>query len=144
MTVIIILFLEYLMLDFKDVSVGSLDGKSGDEVIRASLTRIGKERAVEYAKGRPVEAVGAAFEAGGYDPIVSTDEDGLTIRVTNCPYCRASINDDIICTVGRSMIRHLPGDGVEHTVEMSTVANECVYSPGYDQLVQIDSQPLDG
>ena len=51
-------------------------------MLRDSLTRIGERRAAEYAQGRrPVEAVQAAFEDGGYDPIVETDAEGLKIRV---------------------------------------------------------------
>ena len=135
--------LNELVLDLKNVSSDGMAGRSGDEVLKESLTRIGEQRAAEFAKGRsPVEAVEAAFVEGGYDPIISTGEDGLMIRVTNCPYRRASINDEIICTVDRSMIRHLLGEGVVHTVEMSAVSNECVYTLGYDQLVQIDSESL--
>jgi hypothetical protein len=57
---------------------------------------------------------------------------------------RASIDDEIICTVDRSMIKHLLGDNVEHGVEMSPEANECVYMMTYDQLIKIDSVALDG
>jgi hypothetical protein len=42
------------------------------------------------------------------------------------------------------MIKHLLGDNVEHGVEMSPEANECVYMMTYDQLIKIDSVALDG
>jgi len=135
--------LNELVSDLKSVSSDDFGGKSGDEVLKQSLTRIGEARAAEYGLGRrPVEAVTAAFEDGGYDPIVEIDEDGLKIRVTNCPYRKASIDDEIICTVDRSMIRSLLGDKVQHSVEMSPEANYCVYVLASDHLVQIDSQAL--
>ena len=132
--------LNELVSDIKSIPTGELGTRTGDEMLRESLTRIGERRAAEYAQSRrPVEAVTAAFEDGGYDPVVETDADGLKIRVTNCPYRRASIDDEIICTVDRSMIKHLLGDKVQHSVEMSPEANECVYMLSSDQLVNIDS-----
>ncbi len=135
--------LNELVSEIKNISVENLATRSGDDVLRDSLSRIGERRADEYAQGRrPVEAVTAAFEDGGYDPVVEIDSEGLTIRVTNCPYRRASISDDIICTVDRSMVTKLLGKGVEHSVEMSAQSNECVYMLGAKHLVQIDSQAL--
>jgi len=135
--------LNELVSEIKNIPATEITSQSGDEVLRASLSRIGEKRAAEYIQGRrPVEAVTAAFENGGYDPIVETNNDGLKIRVTNCPYRRASIDDDIICTVDRSMVNSLLGSEVEHSVEMSPEANECVYMLGAKQLVQIDSQVL--
>ena len=129
-----------LVSDIKNIPTGGLGVQTGDEILRKSLTRIGERRAAEYGQGRrPVEAVRAAFEDGGYDPILETDEEGLKIRVTNCPYRRASIDDEIICTVDRSMIKNLLGDNVQHRVEMSPLANECVYMLSADELVKIDS-----
>ncbi len=135
--------LNELVSDIKNLPAENISSRSGDDVLRESLTRIGEKRAATYLQGRrPVEAVAAAFEEGGYDPIVETGEDGLRIRVTNCPYRRASIDDDIICTVDRSMVTSLLGKSVIHNVEMSPEANECVYMLGAEQLVQIDSQAL--
>ncbi len=117
-------------------------GRSGDDLLKESLVRIGESRAAKYSEGRkPVEAVQAAFENGGYDPVITTNEEGLKIPVTNCPYRRASI-DDVICTVDRSMIKSLLGDKIEHHVEMSPQANECVYSLGSREFVKIDSGVL--
>ncbi|MDG0867200.1 helix-turn-helix transcriptional regulator [Candidatus Lucifugimonas marina] len=135
--------LNELVSEIKNIPAAEITSQSGDEVLRSSLSRIGERRAAEYLQGRrPVEAVTAAFEDGGYDPIVETNNDGLKIRVTNCPYRRASIDDDIICTVDRSMVNSLLGSEVEHSVEMSPEANECVYMLGAKHLVQIDSQVL--
>jgi len=77
-----------------------------------------------------VEAVQAAFE----DRCRRFEDTG-----TNCPYRRASIDDEIIWTVDRSMIKHLLGDKVEHVVEMSAEANECVYMLSADHLINVDS-----
>lgn len=135
--------LNELVSEIKNLPAENLSSRSGDDVLRESLERIGEKRAATYLQGRrPVEAVAAAFEEGGYDPIVETDEEGLRIRVTNCPYRRASIDDDIICTVDRSMVTSLLGKEITHNVEMSPEANECVYMLGAEQLVQIDSQAL--
>lgn len=135
--------LNELVSEIKNIPAAEITSQSGDEVLRSSLSRIGERRAAEYIqRRRPVEAVTAAFEDGGYDTIVETNNDGLKIRVTNCPYRRASIEDDIICTVDRSMVNSLLGSEVEHSVEMSPEANECVYMLGAKQLVQIDSQVL--
>jgi DeoR family transcriptional regulator, suf operon transcriptional repressor len=135
--------LNELVKDIKSIPGEALNGSAGDVLLRESLERIGIRRAQEYAKGRnPVEAVEAAFDDGGYDPVVSRGDEGLTIRVTNCPYRRASIDDDIICTVDRSMIKSLLGDKVQHSVEMSPEANECVYMLGVDQLAKVDSTAL--
>ena len=132
--------LNELVSDIKNIPTGELGAQTGDQMLRDSLARIGERRAAEYAQGRrPVEAVKAAFEDGGYDPVVETDVEGLKIRVTNCPYRRASIDDEIICTVDRSMIKHLLGDKVEHSLEMSPEANECVYMLSADHLVHVDS-----
>ena len=132
--------LNELVSGIKNIPTGGLGAQTGDQVLRDSLTRIGERRAAEYAQGRrPVEAVQAAFEDDGYDPIVETDAEGLKIRVTNCPYRRASIDDDISCTVDRSMIKHLLSDKVEHVVQMSAEANECVYMLNADHLINVDS-----
>jgi len=132
--------LNELVSDIKNIPTGELGAQTGDQLLKESLTRIGERRAAEWARGRrPVEAVTAAFEDGGYDPVVETDAEGLKIQVTNCPYRRASIDDEIICTVDRSMIKNLLGDKVQHSVEMSPEANECVYMLSTDQLVKIDS-----
>jgi hypothetical protein len=37
------------------------------------------------------------------------------------------------------MIKHLLGDKVEHVVEMSAEANECVYMLSADHLINVDS-----
>ncbi len=137
--------LNELVSEIKGISAGDVTSRSGDEMLRESLTRIGERRAAQYLQGRqPVEAVTAAFEEGGYDPIIETDKDGLKIRVTNCPYRRASIDDEIICTVDRSMVMSLLGNEIEHSVEMTPETNECVYTLGAKQLVQIDSNSLGG
>jgi len=128
--------LNELVSDIKSISTGELGG----QILRESLARIGERRAGEYARSRrPVEVVKAAFEDGGYGPVLETDEDGLEIRVTNCPYRRASIDDEITCTVDRSMIKYLLGDKVQHTVEMSPETNEGVYMLSADQIVNVDS-----
>ena len=137
--------LNELVSEIKNLPAADMASRSGDDVLRASLSRIGEKRAAEYLQGRrPVEAVTAAFEDGGYDPIVETDNDGLKIRVTNCPYRRASIDDDIICTVDRSMVASLLGKNIDHNVEMSSESNECVYSLDAKQLAMIDSRALGG
>ncbi len=134
--------LNELVSDIKGMSSEALGGRSGDDLLKESLARIGESRAAKYSEGRkPVEAVQAAFENGGYDPVITTNEEGLKIPVTNCPYRRASI-DDVICTVDRSMIKSLLGDKIEHHVEMSPQANECVYSLGSREFVKIDSGVL--
>ena len=50
--------------------------------------------------------------------MVDLDSDGLMINVTNCPYCRASVDDDIICTVDRSTVSILLGNEAECSVEI--------------------------
>ncbi len=132
--------LNELVSEIKDIPAGATSERSGDELLRASLARIGEKRAAVYLQGRrPIEAVTAAFEDGGYDPIVEIGEDGLKIRVINCPYRRASIHDDVICTVDRSMVMSLLGDDIEHSVEMSPIANQCLYTLDTSRLEQIDS-----
>lgn len=44
--------LNELVLDLKNVSSDGMAGRSGDEVLKESLTRIGEQRAAEFAKGR--------------------------------------------------------------------------------------------
>ncbi|NQW19102.1 MAG: MarR family transcriptional regulator [Chloroflexi bacterium] len=135
--------LNELVFELKNIPANELSSRSGGDVLRDSLTLIGEKRAVQYRQGRgPVEAVTAAFEEGGYDPIVQTSEEGLKIRVTNCPYRRASIDDEIICTVDRSMVTSLLGKDIEHSVEMSPESNECVYTLAATHLVKIDSTAL--
>ncbi len=135
--------LNELVSEIKSIPAADLASRSGDEVLRDSFTRIGEKRAAEYRRGRsPVEAVRAAFEEGGYDPVVETDDNGLKIRVTNCPYRRASIDDEIICTVDRSMVTNLLGSEIEHSVEMSPEENECIYILGVEHLAKIDSKVL--
>lgn len=135
--------LNELINEIKIIPMGTLGASTGNDLLRESLERIGVSRAAEYGKGRnPVDAVQAAFEDGGYDPILTTDEDGLRIRVTNCPYRRASIEDELICTVDRSMIKILLGDKTEHNVEMTPQANTCVYTLASEELVKIDSTAL--
>lgn len=131
--------LNELVLDLKEIPSAGLVGRSGDEILRESLTRIGKKRADAFSQGRkPLEAVQAALEDGGYDPIFETDEDGLKIRITNCPYRRATSDDNIVCTVDRSMVQSLLGTDVEHQVSMAARANECVYLLSNDGLKKID------
>jgi DeoR family suf operon transcriptional repressor len=136
--------LNELVIDIKNIPSEGLDGRSGDEVLRGSIARIGQKRAELFGRGRkPVEAVQAAFEDGGYDPIIETNDEGLTIRITNCPYRRASADDSIICTVDRTMIASLLGEGVEHQVSIVAQSNECVYWLDIDGLKKIDSVPAD-
>lgn len=131
--------LNELVQDIKSIPSHGLEGRSGDEVLKESLTRIGKKRAAEYGRGRkPLEAIQAAFEAGGYDSIIESNDDGLKIRITNCPYRRASAEDNIICTVDRAMVQSLLGDGVKHQVSIAERANECVYLLSGDGLKKID------
>jgi predicted ArsR family transcriptional regulator len=112
--------LNELVSEIKNIPAAEITRQSGDEVLRSSLSRIGERRAAEYIQGRrPVEAVTAAFEDGGYDLIVATNSDGLKIRLTNCPCRRASLDEDIIRTVDRSMSKSLLGSEFEHSVEMS-------------------------
>ena len=97
-------------------------------MLKDSLTRIGESRAKEFGRGRnPIEAMRAAFEDGGYDPTFESDGEGLKIRITNCPYRRVSSEDRIVCTVDRTMIWSLLGEGVEHQVSIAARSNECVY-----------------
>ena len=132
--------LNELVRDIQDIPDDGLAGRSGGEVLRESLTRIGNRRAEEFRRGRkPIEAVQAALEDGGYDPIIETGEDGLKIRITNCPYRRVSSEDGIICTVDQTMIRSLLGDGVEHHVSIAAQANECVYLLSSEGLKKIDT-----
>lgn len=129
-----------LVLDIKGIPSDGLGGRTGDEILRESLTRIGRKRAEEYRRDRkPLEALQAAFEDGGYDSIIETNEDGLKIRVTNCPYRRASIEDNIICTVDESMVQSLLGDGVEHQASIAEQADACIYLLSNDQLKKIDT-----
>lgn len=135
--------LNELVSEIKNTPAENLGSRSGDDVLRDTLSRIGEKRAAMYIQGRkPVEAVTAAFEEGGYDPIIESDSEGLKIRVTNCPYRRASIDDDIICTVDRSMVASLLGKNINHNVEISSESNECVYSVDAKQLAMIDSRAL--
>ena len=137
--------LNELVSEIKSIPAENLGSRSGDDVLRDTLSRIGEKRAAMYIQGRkPVEAVTAAFEEGGYDPIIESDSAGVKIRVTNCPYRRASIDDDIICTVDRSMVASLLGKNIDHNVEMSSESNECVYSLDAKQLAMIDSRALGG
>jgi DeoR family suf operon transcriptional repressor len=132
--------LNELVSDIKSTSTGELGAQTGDQILRESLARVGERRAFEYAQiRRPVEVVKAVFEDSGYDPVLEIDEAGLEIRVTNCPYRRASIDDEITCRVDRSMIKHFLGDKVQHSVEMSPETNERGYMLSADQIVNIDS-----
>jgi predicted ArsR family transcriptional regulator len=68
--------LNELVSEIKNIPAAEITRQSGDEVLRSSLSRIGERRAAEYIQGRrPVEAVTAAFEDGGYDLIVATNSD---------------------------------------------------------------------
>ncbi|MCI0774556.1 MAG: winged helix-turn-helix transcriptional regulator [Chloroflexi bacterium] len=132
--------LNELVKDIKSIPGHGLAGRSGDEILRDSLTRIGKKRAEKFSPGRnPIDAVRAAFEDGGYDPIIEAHEGGLKIRITNCPYRRATADDIIVCTVDQSMVQSLLGDGVEHQVSIAERANECVYLLSSDGLKKIDT-----
>jgi predicted ArsR family transcriptional regulator len=132
--------LNELVQDIKGISSDGLGGRTGDEVLKEAFSRIGVQRAENYGRGRkPVDAVRAAFEDGGYDPIIELDDDGLKVRVTNCPYRKASAEDSIVCTVDQTMMSNLLGDSVEHTVSMSPRNNECVYMLSSGKLQQIDS-----
>lgn len=132
--------LNELVQDLKEIPSSEVAGRSGDEILRESLSRIGKKRADVFSQGRkPLEAVQAALEDGGYDPIFETYKDGLRIRITNCPYRRITSEDNIVCTVDQSMVRSLLGHGVEHQVSMAARANECVYLLSSAGLKKIDS-----
>ena len=129
-----------LVSEIRNTPVGGIDGRSGQDVIVDSLTRIGQKRATEYAQGRQlVDAVRAAFEAGGYDPIFEKSDAGMKIRIRNCPYRQIAAKDDIICTVDRSLIQVLFGDNVEHQKEMSEGSNECSYEISTAQLEKVDA-----
>ena len=113
-------------------------------MLKDSLTRIGESRATEFGRGRnPIEAMRAAFEDGGYDPTFESDGEGLKIRITNCPYRRVSSEDSIVCTVDRTMIWCLLGEGVEHQVSIAARSNECVYLLGGAGLKKIDTMASD-
>ncbi len=48
--------------------------------------------------------------------MVDRDSDGLKIKVTNCPYRGASVDDEIICTVYRSIVSILLGNEADYSV----------------------------
>ena len=50
--------------------------------------------------------------------MVGLDSDGLKIKITNCPYRLASVDDEIICTVDRSTVSILLGNEAECSVEI--------------------------
>ncbi len=132
--------LNELVSDITSIKSGELQNRSGDQVLKDSLSRIGEKRAEEYSRGRkPIEAVRAAFEDGGYDPIFETTDDGLKIRITNCPYRRASAENNVICTVDQTMMQSLLGDDVEHQVSIAAQSNECVYLLSNAGLKKIDT-----
>ncbi len=129
-----------LVSEIRNTPAEDIDGRSGQDVIVDSLTRIGQKRATEYGQGRqPVDAVRAAFEAGGYDPIFEKSDAGLKIRITNCPYRQIVAEDGIICTVDRSLVQVLLGDNVEHRQEMNPGSNECTYEMSTAQLEKVDA-----
>ena len=130
-----------LVREIESISADAIGGRAGSEVLKDTLTRIGQKRATEYSRGRePLDAVRAAFEDGGYDPIIEANGDGLKIRVTNCPYRRASADDNIICTVDEAMVQSLLGPGVEHNASIARQANECTYLMDEAQFKKIDTR----
>lgn len=132
--------LNELIHDIKNISIEDANGRSGDEILRESLVRIGQKRSEAFSWGRkPIEAVRAALEDGGYDPIIETGDEGLTIRITNCPYRRATVDDSIVCTVDQTMVQSLLGHGVEHRMSIAARANECMYLLDSNRLKQIDT-----
>lgn len=134
-----------LVQGIKSIPSTELGGVSGTDVLKATLTGIGQKRAEEYGRGRaPIEAVRAALEAGGHDPIIESNDEGLRVRVTNCPYRKASTDDSVICIADESMMTSLLGDGIVHESSIAEQQGECVYSLSKEHLAKIDTTGLEG
>ena len=103
--------------------------RSGSELLNLVLTRVGERAAAEYRSGdvdvaRTLQAV---LEDRSFAPELERREDGLRIRVTNCPFRSVARLDEAVCTFGKSLISAIVGTEIRQEAGIARGGLHCSY-----------------
>jgi len=106
-----------------------IGGRSGPELLDLALIRMGTRVAAEYRNGNSdvARTLKTALEDRGFAAELERSEDGLHIRVTNCPFRSVARSDKAVCTFGRSLISAIVGSEVRQEAGIAQGGLHCSY-----------------
>jgi len=114
--------------------LGALDadeigGKSGSELLNFALARIGARVAAEYGRGNGdvTRTLEMALEDRMKNPELERREDGLHIKVTNCPFRSVARLDGAVCMFGKSLISAIAGAEIRQEAGIAQGGDHCSY-----------------
>lgn len=106
-----------------------IKGKSGSQLLNFVLTRVGARVAAEYRGGnvdvtRTLETV---LQNRSFSPELERREDGLHIKIANCPFRSVARLDRAVCTFGKSLISAIVGTEVRQEAGIAEGGDYCSY-----------------
>jgi len=121
--------LSELIEQFGAMTPGDVGGKAGQEILDLAFTRIGERVAEEYRNGNTdvARALQSALEDRRTIPVFERKDDGLHIKVTNCPFRSVARSDDAVCTFHTSLISAIAGREVRHETRIAHDDRYCSY-----------------
>jgi len=104
-------------------------GKSGQEILDSAFTRIGERIAAEYRNGNTdvARALQSALEDRRTIPVLERKDDGLHVKVTNCPFRSVARADDTVCVFHRSLVSGIAGREVRQETGIAQGGRFCSY-----------------
>ena len=106
-----------------------IGGRSGPQLLNVLLTRIGERVAAEYRSGGAdvVQTLQAILDDRSFFPELERREDGLHIRVTNCPFRSVSRSHKVVCGFGKSLITAVVGSPIRQQAGIADGGLDCSY-----------------
>ncbi len=122
-------FLADLVGELGALRADEIGGRSGRQLLNLALTRMAARVAAEYRDGSAdvVRTLQTVLEDRSFAPELERREDGLHIRVTNCPFRSVALSHKAVCTFGKSLISAIVGSEIRQEAGIAQGGQHCSY-----------------